>query len=162
MFIGSALQHDKPPCNGRNKVISTIHVNAYKEKFGACIVSCKLADFNRVAKVWAELGNIDKPSDDFINLRWRLDARYYRRVYFDMFELAPHYCGTIFNGAEHKELLFRTKSELQSFFDHVEVLDSNDEPTRGHRYVRKYQKFGFIINDVQGLVSTISILTSIV
>jgi len=32
MFVGAALNHPNPPCNGEG-VISTIHVDQYKTKF---------------------------------------------------------------------------------------------------------------------------------
>ena len=45
------------------------------------------------------------------------DLKYYRKVYFDAFELWPQYEKAIRNGADLHEYLFETEEELDQYYD---------------------------------------------
>lgn len=91
MFIASALQHPNPPCNGRNRRVSTIHVDQHKNKFDMVVVYCKLAEPNLVSEAWAADGNNGDPSDEFAGKCMVHDAQIYRSAYRKMLFLAPQY-----------------------------------------------------------------------
>ncbi len=117
MFIASALQHPRPPCNGRSSRVSTIRVEQHKNKFNNVIVYCELANANLVSEAWAEEGNSGPPPGEFINKCRLHDARLYRSVYHKMLFLAPGYREMMFNWADYGYLLFDGVVDLEAWLD---------------------------------------------
>jgi hypothetical protein len=104
-FIGARLQHPRPPCNGRNPRVSTIHVDQYKEKFWNVRIYCALASTEEVEAKWAEFGREGQPDDAFYAMCLMHDARHYRRCYLEMVSLVPRLRKRICNAADYSVLL---------------------------------------------------------
>jgi hypothetical protein len=118
-FIGAKLQHPRPPCNGRNPRVSTIHVDQSKEKFGHVRVYCSLAATAEVEAKWAEFGREGQPDEAFYSMCLKHDARYYRRTFYDMVRLVPHYRDAILDAADHQEALSADGASLHAHLDNV-------------------------------------------
>lgn len=116
MFIAAALQHPNPPCNGRRRLMSTIKVEQYKNKFNAVVVYCTLADADYVNSSW--LAEHDgTPTREYIERCLARDACIYRNAYKKMLALAPQCRDVILARPDHGYLLFDTKDDLDVWLD---------------------------------------------
>lgn len=117
MYVGAALNHPLPPCNGRGN-ISTIRVDQYKTKFNEIRIYCQLADESLVSDLWKTMypEKGDTPSDDFISKCTFNDAVHYRYCYLSMKKILKgqdDMISSLIVGANHPELLFDNKEELE-------------------------------------------------
>lgn len=118
MFIAAALQHPNPPCNGRNRRVSTIEVAQHKNKFDMVVVYCTLASTNEVNEAWAETGHDGDPPSEFVDKCLQQDANLYRKAYRKMLFLAPQYREMMLSRPDYGYLLFDDKARLDEWLDH--------------------------------------------
>ena len=119
MFVGAALQHPMPPCNGEG-VISTIHVDQYKTKFNDIRIYCRLAHPDLVKSLWSTLSKEGEPTVEFRQSCLENDARHYRRCYLSMFCLLSDedLVASLKAPANYSELLCKTPEELDLILNH--------------------------------------------
>ena len=132
MFIGAALNHPLPPCNGLGGVVSTIKVSQYKVKFSEIRVYCRLADQNLIDDYWRSLKKDGPPTEEFAARCLKSDACHYRQVYTSMLRLLPsNVKPSIVDASDYRELLYDTPTELTQFIDSLsQRLDSDYYLTR--------------------------------
>lgn len=116
-FVAARLQYSRPRCNDLydkypTPRMSTIRVDAHKEKWGEVRVYCTLADTDEVAAKWREEKNSGEVTAEFKTTCRVTDAKIYRRAYLDMVELVPHYRDAIVTSADHFEVLYADVNEL--------------------------------------------------
>jgi len=130
MFIGAALQHPLPVCNGFDPIMSTIKVHQYKTKFDQVRVYCQLAEPTLIQKSWIE--DSGKPARDFSIRAYIRDGKIYRSTYLSMKQLAANlpgfdYQSQVLDCADYPHLLFET-------FDDFKVwLEKDDFENIGER-----------------------------
>lgn len=142
-FIAARLRYPYPSINGQgNPWVSTISVDQHKEKFWQVRVYCELAEPALIKEKWQwlkarqrriESGEkfyrvhtqpeqivADDPTPEFIARCLKSDAIYYREVYRDMLALRPTARDALFDGADHKELLYDSIEDLDRHLDELE------------------------------------------
>lgn len=119
MFVGAALNHPTPPCNGTGP-ISTIHVDQYKTKFNDIRIYCTLAKPDLVKEVWASLGESGDPPKTFFDKCLRRDASIYRECHLAMFRLLDDedMIASLKAPAVYSELLCKSPEELDRLLDY--------------------------------------------
>ena len=122
MFIGAALQHPNPPCNGRRRRVSTIQVDQHKNKFDLVVVYCTLAEDAQVLAAWSEQGGQGEPAPEFVARCLDHDAVVFRQAYRKMLFLAP----------QHAERILARPNYGYLLFDDVATLDAWLEERREH------------------------------
>jgi hypothetical protein len=146
MFVGAALNHPMPPCNG-GEIISTIHVDQYKTKFDDVRIYCKLAHPDLVKAAWASQAGSGEPPDEFKRVRFFLDAQHYRACYFAMFQLLndEELIASLKGPADYSEALCKTPEELDR------VLNFDFERSKLYpQYIQSYyMKWG--VSDFESL-----------
>lgn len=124
MFLGSALDHELPICNGKGRC-STIRVEQYKTKFSEIRIYCRLADSNRVHKLWIDENYETRTKRDGTPYEYEEfrkqclfnDAVHYRSCYMAMLALLTNeedkrnVCG----GASYRELLCDDELHMNLF-----------------------------------------------
>jgi hypothetical protein len=112
-FISASLQHPVPPGISMVETCSTIQIASYKEKFGCIRIYCHFADEELVEREWIRQGNVNKEISTEFKFKCLLhDAAHYRKCYFKMIDLFPHYRLAIVSAADHYELLFQDYNDL--------------------------------------------------
>ena len=119
MFVGAALNHPMPPCNGSTPV-STIHVAQYKTKFNDIRIYCTLAHPGLVKEAWTSLGEPGDPPPAFFNKCLRRDAAHYRECHLAMFGLLDDedMVASLKAPADYSELLCESPEELDRLLDY--------------------------------------------
>ncbi len=121
MYIGAALQHPLPSCNGAGPS-STIRVDQYKTKFSDVRIYCSMADSELVNSYW-KTTKTGEPTEEFIKERIFFDAVHYRDCYMSMEEfLSPEEWECVKDPADYPELLCSNKEELRSYVNEKEEL----------------------------------------
>jgi hypothetical protein len=116
MYVGAALQHTLPICNG-NGPVSTINVLQYKTKFTDIRIYCRLADKKLVWEYW-NFANKGEPTPEFFKNRLFCDAQHYRDCHMEMKNfLLPEEWACLKNPADYCELLCENKQELKNLID---------------------------------------------
>lgn len=120
MFIGAALQHPVPPCNGTCKRSSTISITQYKQKFNEIRIYCELANSQLVNELFVELGGVGEPTDEFKRQAFINDARHYRDCYLSMTRLLTQDdAESVTCAADYRELLCSDLKELDTYIDYA-------------------------------------------
>ena len=124
MFLGSALDHELPICNGKGRC-STIKVDQYKSKFSEIRIYCTLADGMRVLELWereqyATRMKHDGTSWDYEEFRKKClfnDAVHYRSCYMAMLSLLTNEEDKrgVRGGASYRELLCEDELQMNIF-----------------------------------------------
>lgn len=124
MFLGAALDHELPLCNGKGRC-STIRVEQYKSKFSEIRIYCKLADSGRVLELWERdqyetRVKSDGSSWSYEELRKKClfnDAVHYRSCYMAMLALLTNEDDkrNVRNGADYRELLCEDELQMNLF-----------------------------------------------
>ena len=124
MYIGAALNHPMPECNGKG-LISTIEVHQYKQKFNEIRIYCTLASPRLVTDMWVgdNIHDSRDITDAFIEQCFDHDARHYRYVYLSMVDLTPADADSILCSADYRELLCKDTKALDEFIDKIEYFD---------------------------------------
>ena len=146
MFVGAALNHPNPPCNG-DGAISTIHVDQYKTKFNDVRIYCKLAHPKLVQELWSSTGNSGEPTLEFKEKCFMSDAMHYRSCYMLMFDLLndEDLIASLKAPADYSEILCFSPEELDRLLDY-DLERSKLYP----RYIQTYYlKWG--VNDFGAL-----------
>lgn len=118
MFVGAALNHPLPPCNGRGN-ISTIRVNQYKTKFSDIRIYCELANTELIEEYWSSLGKEGKPTEEFKLNCLIHDAKHYRECYLSMANMLTDIqtFRSLIDPASYPELLFSNLGLLDDFLN---------------------------------------------
>lgn len=118
MFVGAALNHPLPPCNGKGN-ISTIFISQYKTKFNDIRIYANLAYPDLVMNEWLLRGHDGEPSSEFKNKCLERDARHYRDCYLSMAALLndKEVKSSLLIPANYPELLCETSFDLDSFLN---------------------------------------------
>lgn len=119
MFVGAALNHPVPVCNGAES-ISTIHVAQYKTKFNDIRIYCTLAHPELVKNLWASLGETGEPTQAFFEKCLRKDAAHYRECHVAMFRILDDedMIASLKAPANYSELLCESPEELDRLLDY--------------------------------------------
>ena len=145
MYVGAALQHPLPPCNGIGPS-STIRVDQYKTKFSDVRIYCSIADLELVKSYW-NMTKPGDPTDEFVKERIFFDAIHYRDCYMSMEEfLSPEEWECLRDPANYPELLCSTKEELQTYISDKEEL-AKKYPTYMNSLFEKWK-----VNNTQELM----------
>jgi len=146
MFLGAALDHELPECNGKGRV-STIKVDQYKTKFSDVRIYCTLAHEDRVLDLWTRGGYETRLKgdgtpyvyEDFRKNQFLYDAIHYRKCYIaalSMFVPVDEMRG-IRSGADYHELLCSNEEELNTWIqkdiDHAAKYSAYHTP-----YLKRY------------------------
>lgn len=120
MFVGAALNHPLPPCNGQGN-ISTIRVYQYKTKFSDIRIYCQLANTELVEEYWALLGKEGNPTQEFKHKCLISDAKHYRECYLSMASLLKDMqtFRSLIDPANYPELLFNNLFLLDAFLENI-------------------------------------------
>lgn len=118
MFVGAALNHPLPPCNG-NGNISTIHVAQYKTKFDDIRIYCDLASPELVLDLWKSMGKVGEPDEKFNKECLWADAQHYRYCYISMINILndEDIISSLKEPANYPELLFSKPEDLDKFLN---------------------------------------------
>jgi len=137
MFVGAALRHPVPPCNGTG-VISTIHVDQYKTKFNDIRIYCTLAHHDLVKESWVALGHAGEPTPDFKQFSLERDAIHYRRCHLTMFSLLndEDIVAALKAPACYSELLCTSASDLNVVLNHAIQMSTLYPSQMEHYYTR--------------------------
>ena len=151
MFIAAALQHPSPPCNDPNKRISTIAVEQHKNKFGAVVVYCELANDGEVDTAYGEAGRVGPVTDDFRAAEWRRDARRYRDCYMGMIALVQQYKDIMLALEDYPELLL---SKVTALDPYLATTDDVHSKSNADWFLHRWNKKPALRNaeDVRALI----------
>ena len=140
MYVGAALQHPLPPCNGQGPS-STIRVDQYKTKFSDVRIYCSIADKELVKSYWNTTKQ-GEPTEEFVKERIFFDAIHYRDCYMPMEDfLSPEEWECLRDPADYPELLFSTGEELKNF-----ILEKEEKAKKYPTYMNSLLERWKVVN----------------